>query len=118
RRLLAAFVVLVAISGCASARETPPMAPPSTYAPIAQLTRAAALDADGWFGADLLSRLDGSSGNAVLSPYSIAVALQMALEVARRVRRGRPVARLPPGPGSGTAHDQPGRVGADERQDR
>ena len=53
------------------------------YAPIAQLTRAVALDADGRFGADLLSKLGGSSGNAVLSPYSIAVALQMALEGAR-----------------------------------
>jgi serpin B len=83
RRLLGAFVVLVAVSGCASAQESPPARPPSTYAPIAQLTRAAALDADGWFGADLLSKLGGSSGNAVLSPYSIAVALQMALEGAR-----------------------------------
>jgi serpin B len=83
RRLLGAFVVLVAVSGCASAQESPPARPPSTYAPIAQLTRAAALDADGRFGADLLSKLGGSSGNAVLSPYSIAVALQMALEGAR-----------------------------------
>ncbi|HYU04936.1 MAG TPA: serpin family protein, partial [Jatrophihabitantaceae bacterium] len=80
---LGAFVVLVALAGCASARESPPAQPPSTYAPIAQLTRAVALDADGRFGADLLSKLGGSSGNAVLSPYSIAVALQMALEGAR-----------------------------------
>ncbi len=83
RRLLGAFVVLVALAGCASARESPPAQPPSTYAPIAELTRAAALDADGRFGADLLSKLGGGSGNAVLSPYSIAVALQMALEGAR-----------------------------------
>jgi serpin B len=83
RRLLGAFVVLVALAGCASARESPPAQPPSTYAPIAQLTRAVALDADGRFGADLLGRLPGSSGNAVLSPYSVAVALQMALEGAR-----------------------------------
>ena len=83
RRLLGAFVVLVALSGCASARESPPAPPPSTFAPIAQLTRTAALDADGRFGADLLGRLSGSTGNAVLSPYSIAVALQMALEGAR-----------------------------------
>jgi len=83
RRLLGAFVVVVAVSGCASAQESPPAPPPSTYAPIAQLTRAAALDADGRFGADLLSKLGGSSDNAVLSPYSIAVALQMALEGAR-----------------------------------
>jgi serpin B len=83
RRLLGAFVVLVALAGCASARESPPAQPPGTYAPIAQLTRTAALDADGRFGADLLSKLGGSSGNAVLSPYSIAVALQMALEGAR-----------------------------------
>ncbi len=83
RRLLGAFVVLVAVSGCASAQESPPAPRPSTYAPIAQLTRAVALDADGRFGADLLSKLGGSSGNAVLSPYSIAVALQMALEGAR-----------------------------------
>ncbi len=83
RRLLGAFVVLVAVSGCASAQESPPAPRPSTYAPIAQLTRAVALDADGRFGADLLSKLGGSSGNAVLSPYSVAVALQMALEGAR-----------------------------------
>jgi len=83
RRLLGAFVVLVAVSGCASAQESPPARPSGTYAPIAQLTRAAALDADGRFGADLLSQLGGSTGNAVLSPYSIAVALQMALEGAR-----------------------------------
>jgi serpin B len=83
RRPLGAFMVLVALAGCASARESPPAQSPSTYAPIAQLTRAVALDADGRFGADLLSRLGGSSGNAVLSPYSVAVALQMALEGAR-----------------------------------
>jgi serpin B len=85
RRLFAALVVLMAVSGCASARhrETPPMPPPSSYAPIAHLARTAALDADGRFGADLLGRLAGSTGNAVLSPYSIAVALQMALEGAR-----------------------------------
>jgi serpin B len=87
RRLLGttALVLAMATAGCASTarRERPPSPPPSTYAPIAQLARAAALDADGKLGADLLGALAKPSENAVLSPYSIAVALQMALEGAQ-----------------------------------
>jgi serpin B len=56
-----------------------PAAP--SLAPVAEAIRKKALDADGRLGADLLATLP--PGNAVLSPYSIAVALQMALEGAR-----------------------------------
>jgi len=73
-------------AACASAPSTHPGRPNSptrTDPPVAPIARQTALDADGRLGADLLDVLGPSSQNAVLSPYSIAVALQMALEGAR-----------------------------------
>ena len=52
-------------------------------APLAPRARQQALDAEGRLGADLLELLAPADRNVVLSPYSIAVALQMALVGAR-----------------------------------
>lgn len=83
-RVAALTIAATTLAACASAsrgeREsagTPPAGPR-----VAQLTRQATVDADGRLGADLLAAL-GRDGNEVISPYSIAVALQMALAGAK-----------------------------------
>jgi serpin B len=88
---LLSCLLLIGAAGCASSgghhatpTPTPTTSPgPRTLAPIAEITRRQALDADGRLGADLLASLGPAGKNVVLSPYSIAVALQMALEGAR-----------------------------------
>lgn len=86
RTLRAAAIVLTTmlLAACASASRSEPgsSSTPAPRSPVAQLTRQAAIDADGRFGADLLAAL-GQQGNEVISPYSVAVALQMALAGAR-----------------------------------
>lgn len=86
RCVLVALLVLVATAACASSprpRPTRPSGPALSVAPLAPLVRHRVLDADGRLGADLLDAIAPTNGNAVLSPYSIAVALQMALVGAR-----------------------------------
>ena len=84
KRVVVGAAALAMLTGCASASPPRRIDPPTqTYAPIADLVRATALNADGRFGADLLALLGKRTDNVVLSPYSIAVALQMALEGAK-----------------------------------
>ena len=84
KRAVIGAAALAMLTACASASPPRPSEPPTqTYAPIANLARATALNADSRFGADLLALLGQPTDNVVLSPYSIAVALQMALEGAK-----------------------------------
>lgn len=91
RVALAVLTVLVAVAACSSSPRPsrpsestdPHRSPPPSIAPLAPLVRQKVLDADGRLGADLLDMVAPAGHNAVLSPYSIAVALQMALVGAR-----------------------------------
>jgi serpin B len=76
RRLCSVALALVVVTGCTAA-------PTSHPAPVVPVARQAVLDSDGQLGGALLGLLGPPSQNAVLSPYSIAIALQMALEGAR-----------------------------------
>jgi serpin B len=73
---LALALALVVVTGCTAT-------PTSHPAPVVPVARQTVLDSDGQLGGALLGALGPPSQNAVLSPYSIAVALQMALEGAR-----------------------------------
>jgi serpin B len=77
----AALVLLTACASASPPKSSRPSSP--TYAPIGQFTQQAALDADSRLGADLIAALGKPTDNVVLSPYSIAAALQMALEGAQ-----------------------------------
>jgi serpin B len=77
-------VALAVVTGCAAAPTSRPV-PTSRSASVVPVARQVVLGADGKLGGALLGALGPSSENAVLSPYSIAVALQMTLEGARGV---------------------------------